>query len=54
MTEREQIQHFATEIDKVVKRFCEEYDLSVASIAGALQVKAHQVIAEACKEGEEA
>lgn len=39
MTEREQIEHFADELDKLVQRFRGEYELTYASITGCLNMK---------------
>lgn len=39
MTQKEQIDHFATELDALVDRFAEEYDLPYASVVGVLQLK---------------
>ncbi len=38
MSEKEQIQHFVEEITKVVTRFRAEYQLTYASVIGALQI----------------
>ena len=47
MSEHEQIQHFADELDKLVDRFRSEYEIAYGSIIGALHIKAHDLIDEA-------
>jgi hypothetical protein len=49
VTEREQICHFATELDALVDRFSSEYDLMVVSVIGVLALKQKQL----CDEAEE-
>jgi hypothetical protein len=46
VSEKEQIDHFAQELDKLVERFRSEYDLTYASVIGALTIKSHQLIDE--------
>lgn len=53
MNEREQIRHFAAELDKLVSRFAEEYDLPNASVIGALEMKIHAINRSAWEEEEE-
>ena len=53
MSEREQIQHFADELDKLVDRYREEYELSFASVVGTLSFKAFNLMQEAQREGED-
>lgn len=43
MTEREQTEHFVTELDKLIDRFCHEYDLTYAAMVGCLCIKASQL-----------
>lgn len=40
MSEHEQIKHFGTELDALVSRFANEYDVAYASIIGTLFMKA--------------
>ncbi len=52
MTDQEQQFHFADELDKLVDRFRQEYDVSYASIIGTLHMKAHLICAEAAERGD--
>ena len=47
MSESEQLNAFADELDKLVHRFSSEFDLSYAHVVGALQMKIHLLCAEA-------
>lgn len=47
MSDREQAQHFAAEIDKLVDRFRQEYDIGYMSLIGVLHAKAHLLVDEA-------
>lgn len=49
MNESEQVTHFADDIDKIVDRYRDEYDISIASAVGVLQMKIHLL----CREAEE-
>lgn len=40
MTESEQTQHLADELDKLVERFRQEYEVTYASVVGVLHMKA--------------
>jgi len=53
MSESEQIQHFADEIDKLVDRYRSEYEIAYASITGVLQMKIHLLCQEASDRDEE-
>lgn len=47
MTEREQLQAFADDLDKLVGRYCDEFDLTAASAVGVLAFKMHTLMAHA-------
>lgn len=47
MKEREQITHFANDIDNLVERYRREYDISYAAILGVLNMKIHLLCEEA-------
>lgn len=47
MSEIEQIDHFSNELDALVNRFRDEYDISYASVIGILHMKAHTLCGEA-------
>lgn len=47
MTDREQIDHFAHELDKLIDRFRLEYHIPYAAVVGTLQIKIHAL----CDEG---
>lgn len=54
MTSQEQTFHFGDELDKLVNRFRQEYDMEYAQIVGTLHMKAHLLCQEACeREGED-
>lgn len=53
MTESEQIQAFADDLDKLVGRYCDEFDLCTASAIGVLAFKMHTLMAHAVKKHEE-
>lgn len=39
MTEKEQIDHFANDVDALVERYRKEYDISYAAVVGVLEMK---------------
>jgi hypothetical protein len=43
MTDKEQIEAFADELDKLVSRYEKEFDLSAAGAIGVLQFKTHAI-----------
>lgn len=47
MKEADQVEIFASELDKLVYRFAEEFELTYAAIVGALQMKSHALCADA-------
>jgi hypothetical protein len=47
MNDREQLQHFADELDKLVDRYREEYEISFGAIIDALQMKSYLLCQEA-------
>ena len=47
MSEKEQIDHFANDIDNIVERYRSEYEISYASVVGVLQMKIHLLCEEA-------
>lgn len=53
MTEREQIVAFADDLDKLVKRYCDEFELAAASAVGVLTFKAHTIMADSVRSNEE-
>jgi hypothetical protein len=53
MTERDQIQAFADDLDKLVGRYCDEFDLTTASAVGVLAFKMHNLMAHAQKNQED-
>lgn len=46
MSESEQIQHFANELEALVNRFRAEYNMTYASILGVLYLQAHMLCQE--------
>lgn len=53
MTDKEQTQQLADELDKLLNRFADEYDLSFASAVGVLQMKIHNLCQQAREESED-
>lgn len=53
MSEKEQVDHFANELDNLVERFRTEYDISYSSVVGTLQMKIHLLCSEASERGDE-
>lgn len=53
MSEKEQVEHFANELDALVDRFRKEYDIMFSSVVGALQMKAWLLCREAQDRAEE-
>ena len=49
MSDAEQISAFAAELDALVERYREEFDLTYAAVVGALHMKAFEI----CREAEE-
>ena len=47
MTEGQQINHFANDLDNLVERYAKEYDLTYAAMVGVLQMKSHLLCSEA-------
>ena len=52
MTDKQQTEHLADELDKLIRRFCAEYDLTYAVAVGVLQMKIHLLCAQAAAEEE--
>ena len=53
MTDREQIDHFANDLDALVERYSHEYDMTYAAVLGILQMKIHSLCQEAAARAEE-
>lgn len=53
MSEKDQIEHFANEVDNLVERCRKEYEMSYAAVVGVLQMKIHLLCAEASERGDE-
>jgi hypothetical protein len=53
MTDKNQTEHFANEIDGIIDRARSEYDLSYAAIVGVLQMKIHLLCDEASERADE-
>lgn len=49
-----QIQHFSDDLDRLIDRYREEYDLSYAAVVGSLHMKIHLLCSEAEEREEEA
>lgn len=46
VSEKSQIDHFASDLDALVNRYRAEYELTVASVVGVLEVQKHLLIQE--------
>jgi hypothetical protein len=53
MTEKEQVDHFANDIDSLVNRYRNEYDMSYAAVVGVFQMKIYLLCSEASKRRDE-
>lgn len=53
MSEREQIEAFADDLDKLVGHYIDEFDLTTASAIGVLAFKMHTLMAYAVKRHED-
>lgn len=47
MTEKEQIQALADDLDRLIERYCNEFELTTASAVGVLMFKVHLLMVEA-------
>ena len=43
MTDSEQIDHLSDDLDALINRYCDEYDLTNAAIIGVLQLKIYDI-----------
>lgn len=53
MKESKQIQVFQDELNKLVERFSDEFDLTLASMIGVMQVTIHEIIERTINQEEE-
>ncbi len=53
MTEKEQTDHFANDVDNLVERYRSEYEMSYAVAVGVLQMKIHLLCDEASERGDD-
>ena len=53
MSEGEQIQAFANDLDRLVDRYRDEFELTFAAVVGTLHMKAHLLCVEKEKKGNE-
>lgn len=53
MSDKEQTDHFANDVDALVERYRSEYEMSYAATIGVLQMKIHLLCAEAAERGDE-
>jgi hypothetical protein len=49
MTEEDQTNHFSNDVDKLVDRYRDQYEMSYAACVGVFTMKIHQL----CKEADE-
>lgn len=53
MKESKQIELFSDEMDRLISRFSTEFDMTLASMIGVLQVKIHELVANTLVDEEE-
>lgn len=53
MKESKQIEIFQNELEALIQRYAEEFDLTVASMVGVLEVKIHELIHVAINDTED-
>lgn len=53
MTDKEQTDHFADELDRLINRFSREYELCYSQVVGVLQMKIHTLCTGAQKRQDE-
>lgn len=53
MSEKEQIFSFADDLDRLVERYRQEYDMTYAAAVGVLQMKSHLLCVEASERDDE-
>ena len=53
MTDKEQTEAFADDLDKLVQRYCDEFDLSYAQAIGVLYMKAWLLMRDASEREDE-
>ena len=53
MKESKQIEMFQEDLDKLVERYSSEFDLTLASMIGVLEVKIHEIIKNTIDQSEE-
>ncbi len=47
MSDKEQLDAFADDLEALVNRYRSEFDLTVGAVVGALEIQKHALIAEA-------
>lgn len=53
MSDKDQMDHFCDDLDRLVNRYRSEYEMSYAAIVGVLQMKIHRLCDEASERGDE-
>lgn len=53
MTDREQIKAFANDLDKLVDRYRDEFEITIAGVIGILSFKQFLLMQEACDKEDE-
>ena len=53
MDEKTQIGCFQTDLNRLVERYGDEFELSLASMIGTLQIKIHELVANAIDQNDE-
>lgn len=53
MSEQEQITHFGNELDTLINRFRDEYEMSYAAVVGCLEFRKFTLMVESMNNNEE-
>ena len=53
MDEKTQIGCFDDDLDRLIQRYSDEFDMSLAAMIGTLQVKIHQLVANSLDQDDE-
>ena len=53
MTDKQQLDAFANDLDNLIERYRSEFELTYAVVVGVLQMKSHLMMVEACGEDEQ-
>lgn len=46
MSEQERVQHFADDLDSLIERYRQEYDIMLTSVVGVLTLQVHYLLSD--------